>query len=116
MNISGNPLTHYIHSEYAEKIAPPPEEMSSDFEATLKPVTVRMTPEQIETVDNIASYFGKSRREIMTNAIEGGISLVFDSLAQASCFHTPGFSELSEQEQDQRIELARQDFIRELCA
>jgi len=78
-------LTEFVYEEFHRKITEPDiEAQIEEYEKSLKPMTVRMNPDDLKTLDNIASYFDISRQELNTRIIESGVNEILHTLAEAS--------------------------------
>lgn len=80
-----NMLEQFVYEEFHRKMEEPIIEAHiAEYEQSLKPMTVRMPPEELKTLDNIAAYFDISRQELNTRIIESGVTQILHTLAKAS--------------------------------
>lgn len=90
------------------------EAFESEQQLTLKPISIRLDPEVLQTADNIANYLGLSRQKFMAELIDGGIRLAADSIAQTrfNAASKEGFtdSEKADLEKQIRDQLTKEFF------
>ena len=80
-----NMLEQFVYEEFHRKMEEPIIEAHiAEYEQSLKPMTVRLPPEELKTLDRLAAYFDISRQELNTKIIESGVNEILYTLAKAS--------------------------------
>ena len=112
-------LSDFVYDEFHAKMEEPLiDQYLAEQDAMLKPVTVRLPPEVVQTLDNLAGYFNVSRQELNTKIIESGITDILTTLAKASLHYRKKLPDNIEEtdEWPQMLEEERLKFIKELLA
>lgn len=110
-----NPLRDFVFEEYHARIdAEFHDKHLAEQESQLRPVTVRLHPDVVNTVDALSRYFDTSRQKMMEQLIEGGISLTYSSLADAEVAGYPGYEKMTEDEQRKIWQETRLKFVMEV--
>lgn len=111
-----NCFTNFVTETHYANILPEPETVDIADSATLKPVTVRLLPEMIGTLDNLALKLGVSRQKLLFEMIDGGISAALDAIAQVEADTRVGRPDHQDQEASQAFfEEMRLEVIKEIC-
>lgn len=96
------------------------DELDKQFESqqsgAFKPVTVRLHPDIIQTVDNIAEFLGVSRQKLLSEAIDGGVSTALQAIAESEAYARAERQDKTDEEMKKFIEEIRTQFIKELVA
>lgn len=111
-------LSKFIAEKYDEKITSPQIDAHiAEYENSLKAITIRLHPDVLKTLDNIANYFDISRQELNTQILESGITEILYTLAKESLHARKKLpDDIDADEYQKLIEEERTVFIRELCA
>lgn len=116
MDKNQNSLRDFIFEEYNAKVAEHLYEQDlANQEASLKTVTVRLSPDQLGTIDGFARYFSISRQRMLEQLIEGGIDLSFSALADAEVSGMPLYPDMTDEEKKEHWNAVRSNFIKEIC-
>lgn len=111
-----NCFTKYVKETHYQNLLPEEDTHDIADSPSLKPVTVRLTPDMLETLDNLASKLSISRQKLLFEMLDGGISACIDAIAavEADCrADRPTDDEEAFKDFYQEI---RTDLIRELVA
>lgn len=82
-----NCFTDYVKETHYLNLLPQEEPHDIADSPSLKPVTVRLTPDMLQTLDNLASKLSISRQKLLFEMLDGGISACIDAIAtvEADC-------------------------------
>jgi len=91
-------------------------QFSIKMEGEAKPVTVRLDPSAIKTIDSISDYLGVSRQKFLAELVDGGIGTALHSIADTEGHLRAERTGKTDKEMQEFIEEIRLNLIRELVA
>jgi len=114
--LARNSFKDFITEEYHAKMTEPDiEAMQAAYEAELKPVTVRLHPDHLKTIDNLASKLDLPRQRILAEMIEGGIDLALTAITEANCWADPLYQAMNDEEKLKRLNMEHTLVVNEYC-
>jgi len=110
-----NCFTDFIYETHQLNLSAAAEEhFLKQQEDQARPVTVRLHPDILTTVDNISDYLGMSRQKFLSEAIDGAVSLAIDAIATSDAHSRTEFQGLDDTEKQKFVEAVRTQIIKEL--
>ena len=110
-----NCFTNFIYETNAINLSAEVEEQFlKQQEDQARGVTVRLHPDILKTVDNIADYLGISRQKFLAEGIDGAVSLAITAIAESDAHSRTQWQALDEGEKEKFLEAVRTEIIKEL--
>jgi len=110
-----NCFTDFIYeTNYLNLTAEAEEQFLKQQEDQARPVTVRLHPDILNTVDNISDYLGMSRQKFLSEAIDGAVSLAITAIAESDAHTRSEWQGLDDAEKEKFLEAVRSEIIKEL--
>jgi len=116
-NLARNSFKDFISEVYHAKMAEPAmEAKAAEYESQLKPVTVRLHPDTLVTIDNLAKSLDMPRQKLLSEMIDGGIDLALTAITEANCWSDSSYHDLDDAEKLKRLQQEHSAVVKEFVA